>query len=219
MKINNKSISSYHASIVSFDVKTMGIDNHILLLESGYQPVSREQKLSAQERDLIIDFTSEQDISDFTVNCSGESLLDIDDGYEYVCFLKSAPSITTEGIHAFTASFPMYVIKRKPMIICNGNLPFHVEGNIWAPCVLELRASSNLAEFTIDDYKIKNIKANEVFVIDGIRKIIYRSSKPDLSAFDDTNLKVFPKLYPGNKQFQLSDSSVVVVCKYNPTYM
>lgn len=219
MKINNKNIAEYQASIVSFDVSTLGIDNNIMLLESGYYPVLREQKLTAQERELVMDFTREEDISNFTVECMKKCLLDLDDGYEYVCYLKAAPGITTEGIQAFTVSYPMYVIKRKPMVSIAAQGEVTILGNVWTPCVFEITATQDVAVFTLNELTIKKLKANETFVIDGIQKLIYRAVTPDVSAFDDTDLTMFPKVIPGNMIFHGSNQLVSVVCKYYPTYL
>lgn len=219
MRINNKEIKDFSAYVVSFDMNTLGIENNIMLLESSYLPVLREQKLSAQERVLIIDFINQDDISDFTVECCRESILDIDDGYEYVCYLKASPTIQTDGLQAYTVSYPMYVIKRKPMILEILGESVYVQGNVKTNCIYEITSQQDTEVFSIDSYLVKNLKANEALVIDGINKLIYRSSQPDLSAFDDVELISFPNLEPGIHHFIKSDETVQVILKYYPTYM
>lgn len=219
MKINNKNINNFNASIKSFDMSTLGIDNNIMLLDSGYLPILREQKLSAQERTLILDFIHEDDISNFTAECSRESILNLDDGYEYLCYLKATPTIQTEGIAAYTVEYPMYVIKRKPMIMTQIREFIFIEGNVNTSCIFEITAATDLKTYQINNFTINNLKANETFYLDGIHKLIYRSSTPDQSAFDDVTLSSFPMLKPGNQYFNTSDDTVKVILKYYPTYM
>lgn len=219
MRINNKEIKDFRASIVSFDMNTLGIENNIMLLESSYLPVLREQKLSAQERVLIIDFINQDDISDFTVECCRESILDIDDGYEYVCYLKASPTIQTDGLKAYTVSYPMYVIKRKSMISEILGESVYVQGNVKTNCIYEITSQQDTDVFSIDSFVVKNLKANDALIIDGINKLIYRLSAPALSAFDDVELISFPNLEPGIHRFIKSDENVQVILKYYPTYM
>lgn len=219
MNINGKDFKQYNASVVSFNTKTLGIENNILISESNLIPLLGEQKLTAQERDLVIDFISEDDISNFTVECCKESVVYLDDGYRYLCYLNSTPDIQTDGYQAFTATYPMLVIKQKDLMTVNPSKSFIVQGNVNCGCIYEISASVNVSNIVVDGYKIKSIKAGDTFVIDGIDKLIYCKSDPSTSTFDDVDLTSFPKLLPGKHDFTCNSDKVTTVIKYYPIFM
>lgn len=219
MKINNKEFNDFNAKVISFFASTMEINNNLQLLKSSYNPISGARKLSVSERNLVIDFINEDDISNFTVEIMKESVIDIEDEYIYKTWLKKSPVIIQDGYQAYTATYNLYVIKQKPMIILDNQLAFEVLGNIASEVIIELTTSRPVTKFEINDYTINNLKANDTFVIDGINKLVYYSSNPEVSVFDDIDLTEFPKFESGYNEINISDDTVNVVLKYRPTFM
>lgn len=219
MYINNKDFNLFHASIVSFSPTTMEIDNNIFESEEGYMPFLRNQYLKPQSRELVVDFISEEDISDLTAEISRESILDLGDSYIYKCYLKGAPSVSEEGYQSYTVSYPLYVIKQKEKEVIKNKKSFIAIGNLYADAMIEIDSPMNLDRFQVNAYVVRNLKANNTLVIDGINKLIYYKDTPDVSAFDDTNIDTFPKVYPNENRVMVSDESVDITITYYPTFM
>ena len=220
MKVNNKNIKKvFNADVVSFSPSAMQIDNNIITMDSGYGINLGLQQLKPQVRKLILDFYNEDDMSNFTAEVSSSFVLDIEDGYIYWCYTKNGPSIDEDMYESYTYSIDVYSIKQKDMVSSTVNGSIDILGNVYTEAVIELTSVNELASYTINEITIDNLKENDTLVIDGIDKKVFYVSDPDISVFDDTNLVVFPKLYPGENDITVSDSSVKVVIKYYPTFM
>lgn len=220
MNINGKSfLESFRANVVSFVPTTMRINNNIFESDASYLPIQGEQQLRAQERELIVDFTSEEDISNMTVEFQNESTIDIDDGYIYRVWLKENPSISEEAYGFYTVSYHLFVIKQKPMQTISNYKDFTIIGNITTGVILEISATENLDSVKVGDYAIRDLKADDTLIIDGINMLVYYNKTPNISAFDDIDLMHFPKLSPGKQSIDCSSDKVSVVIKYYPTYM
>lgn len=221
MKVNDIDIKeNFNGDVVSFSPASMQIENNIVLMDSSYNAVLGEQQLKPQERTLVIDFYKEDDISNFISEISSSFILDIEDGYIYQCFTKDTPGIEQEGVQSFTFSLNVYVLKRKllQMISFKGNKTIANLGNCMSEAIFKLSSTSAIADFKINDITCE-LKANDPLIIDGIDKKVYYESNPDVSAFDSTNIVVFPKLQKGENDITVSDSSVDVTVSYYPTFM
>lgn len=217
MKLNNKDIKYFfHGDVSSFANVTMEIENDIFLPDGSYQPIVMSRTIRPQGRELIVDFKDEEDMSNFAMELLKPCVLDLDDGYEYECYLESKAE-SEEAFGAYTGTYTLHVIKHKPMVILQQD-SFIVNGNYECGCIYEITSLETLAEFSIDGYTIHNLKANEPFIIDGIKKLIYYKNKPDISAFDDVDIWKFPKLQPGTHQIVKSNPDVQVTIKYYPVF-
>lgn len=219
MKINNKEFEQFHASVVSFSPATLNINNNIIISESDYMPINGVRKLEASRRDLVIDFINDNDISDFTAEIMEESILNIDDGFLYRIWLIEQPSITQEGVDAFTVTFGLYTIKQKTSITLIDSKEVVFEGNVASGMRLELTAAQNVENVTINDILVKELKGEDTFVIDGIDKLVYYASAPEESAFDNVVMTSFPKAVPGSQSITLNRDDVSFKITYAPTYL
>ncbi len=220
MKINNKDIkNTFNADVVSFSPSTMQIENNIVTMDSSYNVNLGTQQLKPQIRTLVLDFHNEDDMSNFTSEISSSFVLDIEDSYIYWCYVKDTPAISEDMYEAYTYSVNVYATKQRDMITETVTNEVNIKGNIYCEAVIELTSTKKLETYTINEITVKNLKANDTLVIDGIEKKVFYASDPDTSVFDDTDIFSFPKLYPGVNDITVSDSSVAVVIKYYPTYM
>ena len=220
MKINNKDIKkTFNADIVSFSPSTLQVENNLVLMDSSYGINLGTQQLKPQMRTLILDFYNEDDMSNFTAEISSSFVLDIDDSYIYWCYLKDTPVIKEDMYESYTYSANVYVIKQKEMSIVSVTDNIDIRGNTYAEAVIELSSRKQIETYTINEFTINNLKANDILIIDGIDKLVFYASNPDVSVFDDTNIVSFPKFKPGINDITVSDNSVNVVIKYYPTYM
>lgn len=220
MKINNKDIkNTFNADVVSFSPSTMQIENNIVTMDSSYNVNLGTQQLKPQIRTLVLDFHNEDDMSNFTSEISSSFVLDIEDSYIYGCYVKDTPAISEDMYEAYTYSVNVYATKQRDMITETVTNEVNIKGNIYCEAVIELTSTKKLETYTINEITVKNLKANDTLVIDGIEKKVFYASDPDTSVFDDTDIFSFPKLYPGVNDITVSDNSVAVVIKYYPTYM
>lgn len=217
MKLNNKDIKTmYHGDVSSFANVTMEIENNIFLPDGSYQPIMMSKTIRPQTRDLIVDFKKEEDMSNFAIELLNPFILDLEDGYEYECYLVGK-SESEEAYGSYSGTYTLQVIKHKPMVIVQKDT-FVVNGNYECGCVYEITSLETLEQFTIDGYTIRNLKANEPFILDGIKKLIYYKNTPDLSSFDDVDLWKFPKLQPGIHEVKKSNPDIQVMIKYYPVF-
>ena len=76
MKVNDIDIKeTFNADIVSFNMSVMQIENNIIEMDSSYRVVLGQQQMKPQKRKLVIDFYSEDDISNFTAEISSVFLV------------------------------------------------------------------------------------------------------------------------------------------------
>lgn len=220
MKINNKDIKeTFNADVVSFSPSTMQIENNIIMMDSSYSINLGIQQLKPQIRTLVLDFYSEDDMSNFTSEISSSFVLNIHDGYIYWCYTKDTPTINEDIYESYTYSVNVYAVKQKDIVTKTVVNEINIQGNVYCEAVIELTSTKKLETYTINEITVKNLKANDTLIIDGIEKKVFYSSDPSASVFDDTNIFSFPKFYPGVNDITVSDSSVKVVIKYYPTYM
>lgn len=219
MKINDKEFKKFNAEVVSFSPATLVIDNNIIEPESSYLPVIGARSYKASMRELMLDFISAEDISNFTIEIMQHSILDLDDGYIYKVWLKEEPSITEDGYKAYTVSYTLYAIKQKPLISLTDK-KIKVQGNIETDYAIGIVANEDKENITINGYTVKLLKANDPFIIDGIVKKVYYASNPNASEFDNVGgLLTFPKFGPGNQSIEISDDSISFTISYYPTFM
>lgn len=220
MKINNKDIKeTFNADVVSFSPSTMQIENNIIMMDSSYSINLGIQQLKPQIRTLVLDFYSEDDMSNFTSEISSSFVLNINDGYIYWCYTKDTPTINEDIYESYTYSVNVYAVKQRDIVTKTVVNEINIQGNVYCEAVIELTSTKKLETYTINEITVKNLKANDTLIIDGIEKKVFYSSDPSTSVFDDTNIFSFPKFYPGVNDITVSDSSVKVVIKYYPTYM
>lgn len=215
MKINNIDISEFNAQVVNFDASSLSIDNSINLIEGSITPIMGKQLLNASERVLIVDFVNEEDIGNFIVEISSFSLLNLDDGYQYKCYLIDTPSIVRDGYNAYTVSFNLYVLKQKEMQ--EVGFLFVNAGQVETEAIYEISSQEELSNVLVGEYIIKTLRANDVLVIDGIDKLIYYKSNPNISVIDDIEIYSFPKVKKRRNDIKMSEG-VELVVKYYPTY-
>lgn len=218
MKINDKDIKTYfHADVCSFHDKTMEIENETFLPIGSYLPIVHATTISPQVRELVLDFTSREDMSMFAVELMNPCTIDVDDGYIYDCILNGK-SESQDGVNSYTATYSFQVLKHKALIEVEDS-NFMVQGNIACGCIYELHALDALQRVEVDGMIISNMKKDQTLIIDGIDKLVYDITTPELSSFDQVQIQKFPKLIPGIHTIQKDSELCRVVIKYYPVFM
>lgn len=219
MKINNREFQEFHASVVRFSPVSMEFSQEILFSEYSYYPIMGEKSMKPQQRELVIDFTSEEDISNFSAEAQKECILDLDDGYRYHCYPSTFGKISEEAYGAYTGTYAFYTLKQKPLVTEVLTNSIVNQGNIETNLIYEITSEKAVDDFQIGDIRIMNLPANKTIIIDGIDKRIYYQDIPDVSAFDSVVLSRFPVLSEGINEITKSDPDVQVIVKYYPTFM
>lgn len=219
MKINNHDFKEFHASVVKFSPVSMEYTQNILFSEYSYYPILTGKSMKPQQRELVIDFTSEEDISNFSAEVQKESILDLDDGYLYHCYPASFGKISEEAYGTYTGNYAFYTLKQKPLVSESLIDSILNQGNIETNLIYEITSEKAVDDIYVGDIHIVNLPAEKTLVIDGIDKRIYYQDTPDISAFDSVLMKRFPVLSAGINEFAKSDPDIQVVVKYYPTFM
>lgn len=219
--INGKKITDWGAVFVSFCASFPVFERS--LIENDLNHVIQSTEIKPRLMNLVLVFESDSNMSNFIADISNDRfIVDIGDGFIYDCILNNILDPTHLGRGVYEATFILSTIKKKNMVtveISKMSYKFNIEGNHKAEAIYEISAKEDILSVTIDGYTINNLKEGDIFVLDGIDKIIYRKSVPDVSAFDDTDITMFPKLHPGEHLYSCSNENVSTVIKYYPTYM
>ncbi len=219
MKINDHNFTEFRASVVRFSPVSMEFTQDILFGGNSYYPIMGEKSLKPQQRELVIDFTREEDISNFSAEAQKECVLDLDDGYRYHCYPSTYGKISEEAYGAYTGIYMFYTLKQKPLITENLNDSIMNQGNIETNMIYEITSKQAIDDFYVGDIHVMSLPADKTLIIDGIDKRIYYQDTPDVSAFDSVMISRFPMLKAGLNEITKSDPSVQVVVKYYPTFM
>lgn len=134
------------------------------------------------------------------------------------------PAVTTEySIEATGVDFydlvtiNLMVIKRLPLVTENltGTGIITNPGNQESGMRLEITPVTALSSFTIEGITIKNLKAKETFILDGIEGEVTAGG---INRFQGTDLIDFPKIKPGMNEITMS-ANVPVRISFYPVFL
>lgn len=224
MKINNKSINRFHMKINSFTYQPLGIECNVFQPDRSIYPIYGKPLLKPKEMSLEAEFRSKLDISNFMAEVinTKELLIDIDDGYLYKSYFAGSSVPVDEywqGWYRITLPFLVIQTKHEMIIEFNDLENFvDIKGNIEAECKYIILPLVDMNEFIIDGIKVRNLKANNKFVIDGVLKKVYTSTEQN-RYFDCVFPKnKFPSLTPGVQKIKISDKRAKVKLIYSPIF-
>lgn len=222
MFINNKSIKEFNMKINFFSYQPANLIANVTLLEKSMRPAQGKKLLTLKNMVLVAEFISKKDISNFIAELyqHEENLLDIDDGYLYHCWNADLSAPVDEiAKNLYRISIPFLVLQTLSRQEEKLNMPSNEIinlGNIESECIYEITANTT-TEFMIDNINIKSLEGNRTLVIDGINKLVYYKDEPEISKFDLTDLKSFPKLPVGKSNIiRTEDSTVSCLLSYYP---
>mgnify|MGYP000031316965 CR=1 FL=1 len=101
MRINNKRMERFHMRVNSFTYQPYAVEREVFQPERSLRPVLGKRVLTPKSMQLIAEFRSKKDISDFLAELLNheENMIDIEDGFKYRCYLSKL-SQPVEGILA-----------------------------------------------------------------------------------------------------------------------
>lgn len=233
MLINNKNISEFNAKLLSrsisnadFNITNEWLNNSINpLISKNYHYKYKKLKFS-----LDIKCNSASELEAMKSNLFKELAISTikfsDINYYYNGFVTSIsePSFITEVFE--TIIFEMLVIAEGKEIIKNMKLgdttcTFNVDGNQVTPAIVEIIPNVSLIDLTLeglseDPIILKNLKMNEVFILDGVKGKVTCNGANRLN---DTDFWEFPKLKPGQNTMKINKANCTINVKYKPRYV
>lgn len=95
----------------------------------------------------------------------------------------------------------------------SNNYKINIKGNRECGIIISYTATIDHIDLNLCGYEIKNIKKNDLIILDGIKKKV---TKNGVNCFLDTNIFKFPSLKPGGNTL-ISDVSNIKI-QYYPLY-
>ena len=220
MKINGKPLYLFDAVFVGFPYTPTS------LTVNKFQPSSGKELLLGitprrQLRTLQLVFRSGFKMSQFVEQLTDESVIDVEDGYLYFCYLDSAqePLITHKGREIYEAEFYLQVEmrSRKQSIKITGNR-FFISGNQRTEAIYTILPKMNLDAVTIENVTIRSLTAGKRVVIDGKEKSVLEEGA---NKFGDCELLKFPTLTPGWNTLEISTTAeqAEITCECWPLWL
>ncbi|MCD2493754.1 hypothetical protein LQE92_14190 [Lacrimispora sp. NSJ-141] len=152
-------------------------------------------------------------VSDLLAECKNCIVITEESRFEYVAVMNGytdeKPDI--DYFHFVTISFA--VVYRLPLVTVelNGTGTVYNEGNQTTGLKLEIMPNRAISSMRIAGITVKNLVANQPFIIDGITGQVMSNT---INRFADTDLIDFPKAEPGMNEIEVSVQVPVKVSFY-----
>lgn len=226
MKVNNKMFNQFNMKVYSFSYQPLSMLSSIFKSDIGLNVIQGGFTAEPKPMNLVCLFRNKLDISKFIQNITENTptIIDIDDGFRYECYYLGGTSPANEIWNGwYKVTFPFNTIqqsKEMHKIALKNTVNKIVNyGTYESPCVIEIVPTTNIPQLKIGDYTVKNLVANQKFVIDGIKKKVYSN---DENRFFDVEFKNnrFPFLKTGMNKIDISSlDNVNVTIKFRNYYI
>ena len=166
MKINNKPLEMFHMRVNSFTYQPLSADRVMFQPEQSLKCVLGRLEIKPKNMKLVAEFRNKLDISNFLAELlrHKENIIDIDDGFQYRCFLTSIGDMVDEYWQGwYRISLPILAIQEGSRRIVHLNKAINhvqVAGNWTTDCLFEITPHKNMESFTIHGYKITKLYRN-----------------------------------------------------------
>lgn len=225
MKINNRLCKEFNMKINSFSYQPLQIERESFLVDGTITPILSSPIVKPKQMKLIAEFKDKIDISNFMAEVlkQSKSLIDIDDGYLYHCYFIGSSSPSDEyWNNRYRVELEFLVIQTGMMIQKSLNRLENIvinQGNYRSECMYKMIANQDVSSVTVGNVIIRNVKAHEEIVIDGMLKKVY--SQNDRNRYSDCQFQdnSFPYLEPGENIIYKDNEDVEVVLYYYPVYI
>ena len=114
MRINNKRMERFHMRVNSFTYQPYAVEREVFQPERSLRPVLGKRVLTPKSMQLIAEFRSKKDISDFLAELLNheENMIDIEDGFKYRCYLSKEADASCYLIRRKTISLSQVIGKQ-----------------------------------------------------------------------------------------------------------
>lgn len=229
MKINGEDIAKYEARQLNVTIGNCEISNESRWSEGSLLPLIRENTVGMKELKVVL-VVKGKDREDIIKNKSrilskllepAEIYLDHFSHFFRVILQKhSTEEVSMRRFHTLTLEFEGYEHGRGEVTEFIGtSCRLKNPGSLKSPCSVTITAQTAAESLTLtgfgEDIEIKNLKANQPVILDGINGLIMENG---ISKIDDVELLQLPFLEPGQNVITVSQEATVEI-SYQPIYM
>lgn len=152
-------------------------------------------------------------------SCARECVIRIGPSrFEYDALLSGAPTVENTGVQCYLlVTLVLYAVRRMPLVSVDFNaatLRLENPGAVASGLRIILIPTQKITSMQVGDVTVKDLAANIPFIVDGLSGTITADGE---NRFADTDLTDFPKIYPGENEFTLSQA-VPATLEYYPTF-
>lgn len=226
MRVNNKTFEQFGMKVYSFSYQPLSMSSIIYLGDIDLNIVHGGFETSAKQMKLICLFRDKLNISKFIQNITENvpSIIDIGDCYQYKSYYKGSSNPVTEIWNGwYKVTFPFLVIQQSKTVrkikLRSGRNNILNSGTYKCPYIIEILPNNEMEAFTVGDYTVHNLRANQKFVINGVTKKVYDQNGNRFSDVEFRNNK-FPFLNTGINTIDVSETAdVKVMIKYREVFI
>lgn len=225
MRINKRNLLEFNMKVNSFTYQPFTVSYGIFQPERSIRPIIGKRTLTPKPMELIAEFRSKKDISDFIAELLNheENVIDIEDGYYYRCYLSTLNQPVEEYWQGwYRVKIPLLVIQegiRRKIALNKKENYIYIAGNWQTECVYEITPKADMDDITVDGHIIRHLYTGKTVYLDGEKKRVYSSTEPN--KYVDCTLKQhsFPTLKPGKQLIALSNDKADVMLRYTPIFV
>lgn len=239
MKINGKHISQFGAKLVDYtisgtpltqhsaDIMRYGIQNKYntktanktITISLAFKPTwipSLHYAPSIRER--LHKVTEQITQFDAELLSSDRVAIELPNGYTYLCVPVTLGTAADDGSAAHDSTYTFTGVQVLPMLTVKPlNDVVNCTSNVETDCIITVKATDVITSASVFNVQIKNLKENDVVVINGIKKTVMCNN---VNKFSDVDLIVFPTLQPGKNTLNVSPvEDLEVSVSYYPTFI
>lgn len=148
----------------------------------------------------------------FERDAFGQVEIDMEDGYEYSCFLDSIGDMQYQGEQIIECEYKFKCIRHWPLEISQGNSVFCKSTLPNTNCILSATVSTAGSNYQVGPVTFDNVTAGQQITVDGITKRILINGVSNAASAHWMN---FPSLVPGENAFACDDTLTI---QYYPSF-
>ena len=229
MKINGEDIAKYEARQLNITIGNCEVSNESQWAEGSLLPLLQENTVGMKELKVVL-VVKGKDREEIIWNKSrilskllepAEIYLDHFSHFFRVILQKhSTEEVSMRRFHTLTLEFEGYEHGRGETAEFTGtSYRLKNPGSLKSPCSVTVTTQTAVESLTLtgfgEDIEIKNLKANQPVILDGINGLVTENGG---SKIDDVELSQLPFLKSGQNVITVSQE-VTVEINYQPIYM
>ena len=121
--------------------------------------------------------------------------IELPNRYTYICNPVTLGTAADDGSGTHDSTYVFTGVQVMPLITVTPiNTTINCRSNVLTDCIITLTAKENIDEAMALNIVVRNLKKNDVVVIDGVKKTVLCNG---INKFADVELTAFPTLRPG----------------------
>lgn len=222
MQINNTDIKLYNADLLGYDLGCSNVTNNsytpLNSLPVFYYSEIKEKPLTIR---LVVQGSDREDlnknISRLFAVCHSNPTITIKDNL-FECIYTSS-TVSAMGTSATKLNLTFTAIHKgqeQRTELTQSTTVINNIGTRECPYIAEITPTEDMEAFTINDITIRDLKADQTIIINGLKKTVTMNG---INKFNDTDLITFPLLSIGENTIKVSDTQPTITVKSNPIFI